>query len=207
MLFCDATQAAGKIRIDVEESGIDLLSLSAHKFYGPKGVGALYVRRKNPRVVITPLIDGGGHENGLRSGTLNVPGIAGMGKACELAQSLMWDDSSRVSKLRTVFEQSLTLLPGIFINGNIRSRIPNTTNLCFQGNESDILLHALRNVAASSGSACSSALMQPSHVLKAMGLSYHDAHASVRFSFGRYTTEAEIHFAIEKIKSYLSSKS
>ncbi len=196
LLFVDATQAAGKIPIDVEEMGIDLLALSAHKFYGPKGVGALYVRRKNPRVQLSALIDGGGHERGLRSGTLNVPGIVAMGKAAELALNEMDEDNQRISQLRNHLEHMLCKEPEVYVNGSINDRLSTVSNLSFSFTEGPALLAAVtKQLAVSSGSACSSASMEPSHVLMAMGLGKELAYASLRISLGRFTTEAEIHFA------------
>lgn len=197
IFMCDATQAVGKINCDAEDDHVDLMCLSAHKFYGPKGIGALYVRRKNPRVTLYPQIDGGGHERGLRSGTLNVTGIVGLGKACEIAQQEMWDDSIRISKLRTKLEQHLCDLPNVFINGSTRHRLFNVTNITFQGVRSETLINKIPNIALAMGSACTSAIAEPSHVLKAMGMSDEDSYSSVRFSLGKYTTEAEINEVIE----------
>lgn len=197
IFMCDATQAVGKINCDVEDDHVDLMCLSAHKFYGPKGIGALYVRRKNPRVTLYPQIDGGGHERGLRSGTLNVTGIVGLGKACEIAQQEMWDDSIRISKLRTKLEQHLCDLPNVFINGSTKHRLFNVTNITFQGVRSETLINKIPNIALAMGSACTSAIAEPSHVLKAMGMSDEDSYSAVRFSLGKYTTEAEINEVIE----------
>lgn len=197
IFLCDATQAVGKINCDVEDDHIDLMCLSSHKFYGPKGTGALYVRRKNPRVTLYPQIDGGGHERGLRSGTLNVTGIVGLGKACEIAQQEMWDDSIRISKLRTKLEQHLCDLENVFINGSTKHRLFNVTNITFQGVRSETLINKNPNIALAMGSACTSAIAEPSHVLKAMGMSDEDSYSSVRFSLGKYTTEAEINEVIE----------
>lgn len=197
IFMCDATQAVGKINCDVEDDHIDLMCLSAHKFYGPKGIGALYVRRKNPRVTLYPQIDGGGHERGLRSGTLNVTGIVGLGKACEIAQQEMWDDSIRISKLRTKLEQHLCDLPNVFINGSTKHRLFNVTNITFQGVRSETLINKIPNIALAMGSACTSAIAEPSHVLKAMGMSDEDSYSAVRFSLGKYTAEAEINEVIE----------
>lgn len=194
LLFTDATQAAGKIRVDVQELNADLLCISAHKFYGPKGIGALFVRRKNPRVTLISQMDGGGHERGWRSGTLNVPGIVGLGKACDVAIAKLWDDSQRISLLRSKLEQVLTENNRASVNGNTRSRLPNTTNLCFHGLKADGLIRKLPTVALATGSACSSALPEPSHVLMAMGLSEEEAYSSVRFSLGRFTTVDEIDY-------------
>ncbi|MGZ3865698.1 MAG: cysteine desulfurase family protein [Bacteroidia bacterium] len=205
ILFCDATQAAGKINIDVNELGVDLLCLSAHKFYGPKGVGALFVRRKNPRVVLQEQINGGGHEKGLRSGTLNVPGIVGLGKSCEIAQKEMWDNNTRISALRAKLEHYLLDVTGVRINGSTRNRLYNTANICFSGTRADSIIGKINSkICVSSGSACSSALAQPSHVLKSMGLSDDDSYSSIRFSLGKYTTEGEIQEVISTLKNILT---
>jgi len=201
IVFCDATQAAGKIAIDVNEIGIDLLCLSAHKFYGPKGVGALFVRRKNPRVILQPQIDGGGHERGLRSGTLNVPGIVGLGKACEIAQKEIWDVNTKISALRAKIEHYLLDIPGVRINGSTKFRLYNTANICFSGIKADSIISKINSkIYVAAGSACTSALAQPSHVLKAMGLSDEDSYSSIRFSLGKYTTEEEIQETITLLK-------
>ncbi|GIV35018.1 MAG: cysteine desulfurase IscS [Chitinophagales bacterium] len=203
LCMSDATQAVGKIPIDVNSSGCDLLTLSAHKFYGPKGVGALYVRRRNPRVRLVAQIDGGGHERNLRSGTLNVPGIVGFGKACELAEQSFTapDTLNRIAALRNrLQEELLKNIPGARINGNTAHRLPNTLNMSFPGVDSARLMKALiQDIAISAGSACTSAIPEPSHVLSAMGLSEKDAYSAVRLSLGIFTTEEEIHFSIEKI--------
>lgn len=196
LFFTDATQAVGKIPVDVDEMGIDLLAMSAHKFYGPKGVGALYVRRRNPRVQLSPLLDGGGHEKGLRSGTLNVPGIVAMGKAAKLVHTEMAADMLRIRQLRNHLEQMLCREPEVFVNGSVFSRLDTVTNLSFRFTEGPALLAAVnKQLAVSAGSACSSASLEPSHVLMAMGLGKELAFASLRISIGRFTTEAEIHFA------------
>ena len=201
ILFCDATQAAGKMMLDVNDLGVDLLCLSAHKFYGPKGIGALYVRRKNPRVVLQAQIDGGGHENGLRSGTLNVPAIVGFGKACEIAQSEIWDNNTKLSALRAKIEHQLLDIEGVRINGSTRYRLYNTANICFSGIKADLLISKINHkLCVAAGSACTSALAQPSHVLKAMGLSEADCYSSIRFSLGKYNTEQEIETTISLIK-------
>ncbi|MFZ7124060.1 MAG: cysteine desulfurase family protein, partial [Bacteroidota bacterium] len=192
LFFCDTTQAIGKLQVAVNELGIDLCTVSAHKCYGPKGVGALFVRRKNPRVTLVPQLDGGGHEHGLRSGTLNVPGIVGLGAAAELVVRELWDDNQRISLLRSRLEQELITRCGAKVNGNTRHRLPNTTNLCFPGLRASELISACPQLAISTGSACSSALPEPSHVLRAMGLSEADAYASIRISLGRMTTEEEV---------------
>ena len=190
--FSDTTQAIGKLRLDVEEEGIDLCCFSAHKFYGPKGIGALYVRRKDPRVLLHAQIVGGGHENNRRSGTLNVPGIVGMGAAAEIALNDWWSDAQRISVLRTQLEQCLLDFGQITVNGNTKFRLPNTTNLCFHGHPSATLIRKIHEVAISTGSACTSALPEPSQVLRAMGISDEAAYSSLRFSLGKLTTEEEI---------------
>jgi len=196
----DATQAVGKIPIDVHADGIDLLSLSAHKLYGPKGVGALFVRRKGPRVRLAPLIDGGGHERGYRSGTLNVPGIVGLGAACEIARHDMHEESRRLSGLRDRLESTiLSALERVFVNGDTFHRLPQVSNLSFAGADGSSMLRGLDDVAVSSGSACTSASMQASHVLRAMGLDDELAYNSIRFSLGRFTTEAEVDYTAEKV--------
>ncbi len=200
LLFTDATQAAGKISIDVERDGIDLMSFSAHKMYGPKGVGALYVRRKAPRVKVTAQIDGGGHERGMRSGTLNVPGIVGFGKAAELAMLEMEQDAQRLSTLRDKLENALMQLEETYVNGNRKSRLPQLTNISFKYVEGEGLMMAFnQNIAVSSGSACTSASLEPSYVLKALGLGDDLAHSSIRFSLGRFTTEEQIDYTIEQV--------
>jgi cysteine desulfurase len=200
LFFCDAVQAVGKIPVDVINDGIDLLSLSAHKFYGPKGVGALYVRRRNPRVTLTAQIHGGGHERGLRSGTLNVPGIAGLGKAAELAKKEMEAEALRLVVLRDKLEQQLLATGGITVNGSMQHRLPHVTNLSFAHTESEgLMLGFNKNLAVSSGSACTSASIEPSYVLKAMGLSDEAAFSAIRFAAGRFTTEEEIKFAVEQV--------
>ncbi|MBO9634552.1 MAG: IscS subfamily cysteine desulfurase [Chitinophagaceae bacterium] len=202
IFFTDATQAAGKISIDVQRDDIDLLALSAHKFYGPKGCGAIYVRRKGPRVKLRPLIDGGGHEKGIRSGTLNVPGIVGLGKAASLADAEMLPYTERIQKLRDHLETALLQTGKVILNGSPAHRIPNTTNLSFRNTNSGVLMRIFsKDFAVSSGSACTSALMEPSYVLKAMGLSDELAYGSIRFSLGRFTTEEEIAYVIEKLKN------
>ena len=201
LLFCDATQAVGKIRVDANELGADLLCLSAHKFYGPKGVGALYVRRKDPRVSLEAQQHGGGHERGLRSGTLNVPGIVGLGAACELAVKELWDNNARISALRSALEHQLLDLPGVRINGSTRFRLYNTSNICFSGTHAAALIPKInQRVCVSSGSACTSASAQASHVLKAMGLNDKDIYSSVRFSLGKHTTAQEIDETISLLK-------
>lgn len=190
--FCDATQAVGKVNVDVQKEGIDMMCISAHKMYGPKGVGALYVRRRDPRVTLFPQIDGGGHERGLRSGTLNVTGIVGLGKACEVAKVEMLNDASRILALRNSLEQQIAAIDRVKINGNRQQRLFNTSNICFSGHRSETIIRQFPRIAVAMGSACTSALAEPSHVLKAMGLSDSDSYSSIRFSLGKYTTEEEI---------------
>jgi len=197
LFMTDATQACGKIKVDVNELNADLLCLSAHKFYGPKGAGALFVRRKNPRVALTPLIDGGGHEKGLRSGTLNVPAIAGFGKACELAMAEMNEDEKRIRVLRDELEAALVRETGATINGNRIQRMYNVTNLSFGELPAAALIADLRDLAVATGSACTSAIPEPSHVLKAMNVKDGRALSSIRFSPGKFTTPEEIRFAID----------
>lgn len=201
IFFTDATQAVGKIPVDVNRDGIDLLALSAHKMYGPKGVGALYVRRKAPRVKLAAQIDGGGHEKGVRSGTLNVPGIVGLGKACEICSNEMEQDAAHTSRLRNMLEQELVKIEETHVNGSTVCRLPHTTNLSFHYVESEGLLMALnKQIALSSGSACTSGSLEPSYVLKALGLNDELAYSSLRFGVGRFTTEEEINYTIEKVK-------
>jgi len=201
VFFTDATQAVGKIRIDVNRDGIDLLALSAHKMYGPKGVGALYVRRKGPRVKLMAQMHGGGHEKGMRSGTMNVPGIVGLGKACEIVGKEMEKDATNTSRLRDKLEAALLQIEKTHVNGSTSQRLPHTTNVSFHYVESEGLLMALnKQIALSSGSACTSGSLEPSYVLKALGLSDELAYSSLRFGIGRFTTEEEIDFTIEKVK-------
>jgi cysteine desulfurase len=196
----DATQAVGKIPVDVEADGIDLLSLSAHKLYGPKGCGALFVRRKGPRVRLMPLFDGGGHERGYRSGTLNVPGIVGLGAACEIARELMPAESQRLTTLRDRLESTIrSAIDRVVVNGEIDHRLPQVSNLSFAAADGSSMLNALDDVAVSSGSACTSASLQASHVLRAMGLEDELAYNSIRFSLGRFTTSDEIDYVAAKV--------
>ncbi len=204
LFFCDATQAAGKMLVDVNDLKVDMLCISAHKIYGPKGTGALFIRRKNPRVSLLAQIHGGGHENGLRSGTLNIPGIVGLAKACEIAGKKYWEDTSVMSSLRTVLEQMLTTNGSGYVNGSIKDRLPNTTNICFPGIKADTMLVKLPQLAIATGSACSSTLPEPSHVLKAMGLTDEEVYASIRFSLGRFTTQEEIKEAVNTILPLLN---
>jgi cysteine desulfurase len=196
----DATQAVGKIPVDMHAMQIDLLSLSAHKMYGPKGTGALAVRRGPPAIRILPQIDGGGHEHGLRSGTLNVPGIAGFGLAAEIAGSVMGEESARLSALRDrLVHGTLECIPGVRINGHPALRLPHNANITFPGAHADAVMMAMKDIAVSSGSACSSALSEPSHVLRAIGLDREEAACSLRFGLGRFTTEEEIAYAIGRV--------
>jgi cysteine desulfurase len=200
LFHTDAAQAAGKVQLDVGEDGIDLLSISAHKIYGPKGVGALYVRRRNPRVQIAAQIDGGGHERGMRSGTLNVPGIVGLGEACTLAMEEMEAEAACLHKLRDRLRARLeAALDGVQVNGSIDYRLPGNLNMSFAGVESESLLMGLNDVALSSGSACTSATIEPSYVLKAMGLGDERAHASIRFGLGRFNTQAEVDYVADRV--------
>ena len=200
LLFTDATQAVGKIPVDVNKDGIDLMAFSAHKMYGPKGVGALYVRRKNPRVKVTAQMDGGGHERGMRSGTLNVPGIVGFGKACEICMLDMEEDTKRISKMRDHLETELLKLEEAYVNGSREHRLPHVANISFKHVEGEGLLMGFnKNIALSSGSACTSASLEPSYVLKALGLGDDLAHSSLRFGLGRFTTEEQIEYTIKAI--------
>jgi cysteine desulfurase len=200
LFFTDAVQAVGKIPVDVNADGIDLMAFTAHKMYGPKGVGALYVRRKNPRVKVTAQLDGGGHERGMRSGTLNVPGIVGFGKACELARLEMAADTERISKLRDKLENALKVIDESYVNGNPAHRLPHVSNISFKYVEGEGLMMGFnKDIALSSGSACTSASLEPSYVLKALGLGDDLAHSSLRFGLGRYTTEEQIDFTIKAV--------
>lgn len=200
LFFSDAVQAVGKIPVDVLKDGIDLMAFTAHKMYGPKGVGALYVRRKNPRVKVTAQIDGGGHERAMRSGTLNVPGIVGFGKACELCMQEMASDTARISGMRDKLERELLKLEEAYINGSKEHRLPHVTNISFKYVEGEGLMMGFnKNIALSSGSACTSASLEPSYVLKALGLGDDLAHSSLRFGLGRFTEENQIDYTIEHV--------
>lgn len=200
LFFTDATQAVGKIPVDVQADGIDLMAFSAHKMYGPKGVGALYVRRKNPRVKVTSQMDGGGHERGMRSGTMNVPGIVGFGKACELAMNEMEEEAKRLSKLRDKLEQELLKVEEAYVNGSVEHRLPHVCNISFKHVEGEGLMMGFnKDIALSSGSACTSASLEPSYVLKALGLGDDLAHSSLRFGLGRFTTEEQIDYTVKAI--------
>ena len=205
LIFTDATQAVGKIPIDVNKTGIDLMAFSAHKMYGPKGVGALYVRRKNPRVKLSAQLHGGGHERGMRSGTLNVPGIVGFGKACEICQMEMTGEIARVSRLRDKLQAGLLRIEGTSVNGDINNRLPHVTNISFKHADGEGLMMSLnKNIALSTGSACTSASIEPSYVLKALGLEDELAHSTIRFGLGRYTTEEEIDYTVEQVSAAVS---
>ncbi|MFB9075976.1 cysteine desulfurase family protein [Flavobacterium procerum] len=198
LFFCDATQAVGKIPVDVKKLGIDLLTLSAHKFYGPKGIGALYVSAK-AKIKLSPQILGGGQQRKSRSGTLNVPGIIGLGKASEIAVNELEKDKNRIYLLRQKLEKGLLQFEGSFLNGDEENRIYNTSNICFPGVNSEQLILALGNISVSNGASCSAVTSEPSHVLKAMGLSDEEALSSIRFSLGRFSSEKEIDIAIERV--------
>ena len=200
LFHTDAVQAVGKIPVDVQGDNIDVLSLSAHKIYGPKGVGALYVRRRNPRVQITEQINGGGHERGVRSGTLNVPGIVGLGKACEIAGAEMAAEGERERELRDYLRQKLeSHLDYVQVNGNMEHHLPGNLNMSFVYVEGESLLMGINDIAVSSGSACTSATLEPSYVLKALGLGDEIAHSSIRFGLGRFNTRAEVDYVADKL--------
>jgi cysteine desulfurase len=205
LFFTDATQAVGKIPVDVMNDNIDLMAFSAHKMYGPKGVGALYVRRKNPRVTITAQMDGGKHEKGRRSGTLNVPGIVGFGQACGICKNEMQKDFEKLKKLRNKLEGSLLDEREVFLNGSRDHRLPHVSNLSFKYGRGENLVTVLnKHIAVSTGSACMSATPEPSYVLKALGLSDEMAHSSLRFSLGRFTTEEEIDYTIREVAGVIN---
>jgi len=200
LFHSDATQAIGKVPVNVTKQNIDIMSISAHKMYGPKGVGALYVRRKNPRVQLAAIIDGGGHERGMRSGTLNVPGIVGLGKACDIAMNEMPQESCRLAGLRNrLRDKILAGLDDAYINGSKEHRLPGNLNMSFLYVEGESLLMGINDIAVSSGSACTSATLEPSYVLKALGLGDDLAHSSIRFGLGRFNTEAEVDYVAERI--------
>lgn len=196
----DATQSVGKVPVNVNDLNADLLSVSGHKMYGPKGVGALYVRRKNPRVVLAPMIDGGGHERGMRSGTLNVTGIVGLGKTAEIAKTDMESDRERVFNLREKLRTGImNELPDVYINGSYEHRLPGNLNISFAYVEGESLLMGINDIAVSSGSACTSASLEPSYVLKALGVGEELAHSSIRFGLGRFNTEEEVDYTIGRV--------
>ncbi len=199
LFHSDAAQAVGKVPVNVDADHIDLLSISAHKMYGPKGAGALYVRRRNPRVQLTAQLDGGGHERGMRSGTLNVPGIVGLGEACAICRREMLEESDRLRRLRDRLRAKLEAgLDEVQVNGSDAHRLPHNLNMSFAHVEAESLMMGMRDVAVSSGSACTSATMEPSYVLKAMGLDDQAAHSAIRFGLGRFNTEEEVDFAAER---------
>src|SRR6266852_3065114 len=200
LFHTDAVQAAGKIPFSVNEMNVDIASVSAHKFYGPKGVGALYVRRRNPRVLLTPIIDGGGHERGMRSGTLNVPGIVGLGKAAQIAREDLAKESAEMFRLREKLRNTLEReLDEIYINGDLQKRLPGNLNMSFAYVEGESLLMGINDIAVSSGSACTSASLEPSYVLKALGVGEELAHSSIRFGLGRFNTEEEVDYTICRV--------
>jgi cysteine desulfurase len=200
IFHCDAVQAIGKVPVDVDRCGIDLMSLTAHKLYGPKGVGALYVRSKGPRVRLTPIIDGGGHERGMRSGTLNVTGIVGFGAACEIAQREMGEEAARLVELRTRLQAGLfERLEEVYLNGHPTERLPGNLNLSFAYVEGESLLMGINDVAVSSGSACTSATLEPSYVIRALGIDEELAHSSIRFGIGRFNTVEEVDYVTERV--------
>ncbi|MGH9620015.1 MAG: IscS subfamily cysteine desulfurase [Bryobacteraceae bacterium] len=200
LFHSDAVQAVGKIPVNVIADGIDLMSLSAHKIYGPKGVGALYVRRRNPRVQVTAQMDGGGHERGMRSGTLNVPGVAGLGAACEIARNEMAEEAKRLGFLRDKLKDNLMRdLDEVYINGSMEHRLPHNLNISFAYVEGESLLMGINDIAVSSGSACTSATLEPSYVLKALGAGDDLAHSSIRFGIGRFNTEEEVDYVSGKV--------
>lgn len=206
LFFTDAMQAAGKISVDVNRDGIDLMAFSAHKLYGPKGVGALYIRRKGPRVKLKPQIDGGGHEKGIRSGTLNVPGIVGFGKACEICMKEMEAEVTRTKELRDRLEVSLLKMEETFRNGDDSKRLPHVANISFKYVPGNALMIGInKNIAVSSGSACTSASPEPSYVLKALGLGDELAYSSLRFSLGRFTTAEEVDYVIEQVTNTVNN--
>jgi cysteine desulfurase len=199
LFHCDATQGVGKIPVDVEEMKVDLMSFTAHKIYGPKGVGALYVRKKNPRVRLAPQMDGGGHERGMRSGTLNVPGIVGFGKACKICAEVMTEESARMKRMRDRLQDGIMgALDYVNLNGHPTLRIPNNLNLSFAYVEGESLLMGLNKIALSSGSACTTATLEPSYVLRALGVGHDLAHSSIRFGVGRFNTDQEIDEVIKR---------
>ena len=200
LFHTDGVQAVGKVPIDVNKDNIDLMSITAHKIYGPKGVGALYVRRKNPRVQISAIIDGGGHERGMRSGTLNVPGIVGLGKACELAREEMAKEGTHLASLRDrLRDRIMGRLDETYINGSMEHRLPGNLNISFAYVEGESLLMGINDVAVSSGSACTSATLEPSYVLKALGTGDDLAHSSIRFGIGRFNNEAEVDYVADRV--------
>jgi len=205
LFHVDGAQAAGKIPVDVQKEGIDLLSLSGHKLYGPKGAGALYVRRKNPRVQLSAMVDGGGHEGGMRSGTQNVPGIVGLGKACEICQNEMAEEGERLRRLRDRLKDGiLARLDEVYVNGSMDHRLPHNFNVSFAYVEGESLLMGINDIAVSTGSACTSARLEPSYVLQALGVREDLAYSSIRFGLGRFNTEEEVDYTIERVVETVS---
>ncbi len=205
IFHCDATQGVGKIPADVGEMGIDLFSMTAHKIYGPKGVGALYVRSKNPKVQLSPILDGGGHEKGIRSGTLNVPGIVGLGKACQVAEQEMPEEAAHHIRLREKLKDGIfTRLDEVYLNGHPTQRLPGNLNVSFSYVDGESLLMGLKEIAVSPGSTCTSANLEPSHVLRALGVKENLANSSIRFGLGRFNTEEEVDYTIERIVEEVS---
>jgi cysteine desulfurase len=205
LFHVDGVQAVGKIPVDVQRDGIDLLAISGHKIYGPKGVGALYVRRKNPRVQLAAIIDGGGHERGMRSGTLNVPGIVGLGKACEICQQEMESETKEMLRLRDRLQKGImSKLDECYINGTMEHHLPNNINISFAFVEGESLLMGINDIAVSSGSACTSATLEPSYVLKALGVGEDLAHTSIRFGLGRFNTHEEVDYVVSRVVETVS---
>lgn len=205
LFMTDATQAVGKMQIDNDDLKVDLLTFSAHKIYGPKGIGALYLKDSSYLVSnIAPLIHGGGHEKGLRSGTLNTPGIIGFGKSCAIAKQDMFEDEIRIKTLRDTLEFELLKIKGAFVNGSVNKRLYNVTNICFPNIDANVLIGKMNNIAVSNGSACTSSLIEPSHVLKAISLSNELASGSIRFSLGRFNNKAEVDYAINKVRAAIN---
>ena len=205
IFHCDGVQAAGKIPVDVEKDGIDLLAMSGHKIYGPKGVGALWIRSKGPRVRLTPIIDGGGHERGMRSGTLNVTGIVGFGKACEIAQQEMTEENKKLLDLRNKLQAGLfERLDEIYLNGHPTERLPGNLNVSFAYVEGESLLMGINDIAVSSGSACTSATLEPSYVIRALGVNEELAHSSIRFGLGRFNTDDEVDYVTDRVSKEVS---
>lgn len=206
LFMTDATQSVGKIEVDVDDLGVDLLCLSGHKMYAPKGIGALYVRQKENKIKLVAQTHGGGHEQGLRSGTLNVPGIIALAKACEIASSEQKENEIKIRELRDILEKELLSMPNTVLNGDRNCRIYNTTNICFKGQDANVLIGRMKEIAVSNGSACSSAVVEPSHVLKAMGMADEDAFASLRFSLGKYNTIEDVKHVVSSIRKLISTK-
>lgn len=205
IFHCDAAQGVGRIPMDVEEMGIDLLSISAHKIYGPKGIGALYVRSKGPKVRLSPIIDGGGHERGMRSGTLNVSGIVGFGRACQIAQEELFEEAARLTQLRERLKEGIfSRLDEVYVNGHPAQRLPGNMNISFAYVEGESLLMGLKEIAVSSGSACTSAALEPSYVLRALGVEEDLAHTSIRFGLGRFNTEEEVDYTVQRVVQEVS---